>query len=715
MESINTNHRSKVLTSTLDDSKDNLKVSYFKSPKATKKLKDIYINEYLAIISDPAKEPEAEKLRDLPLADYRKAKLLQPCITGSGTTGQGRAIETKNGLAVIDFDKLPECFKDWQDFKTALTKDPFSFIVHYSLSGRGICVFVKVPKDNNFKDVYLSFAEYYQLMYDAEIDFLADETRLRFIAYDPAPFYNVSSRIYTDTFPAESATTKELEALDRFAIMTATDPATVFNNSGLAGANLITSFLEERGWNIKNGTGKEAFICTRPGGQDRSLVILNNGDVFMVSVISPNTGIAGVEADKVYNFFEFYKKLSGLDDYEAQKELSKQAFGAFNEAKPMKPNGKESYSLILDYLAKEGIRLNQLTGVIEIGGLPLNDFHISSMLTELSLYSGKNQSKDILLSCLDVIANGNQYHPFLAFVKELENLEPTEFLDYDELDKFIDCFTSGTPKKLIRIYFIRWMLGLFDIHLNRKMTKNVLVVSGAQNSGKTSLAKNILPDNLKQYGKVIDFNMNKMTDSKIALCSFLVACFDEFEEILSKHRTLSEFKNLTSSYDIFERRPFRRNHEQMYRASIAMATTNEKQILTDSTGNTRFLTLDVQAFDLNKYFKIDLMKLWRVIYDYYLQGETSVLNEAERVLQAAENVEFEAVDPYSEMIEKVFKYDPKGFLTSTDVMQQLERETRQNLSINRIGQALKKQGIERISKRVKGSPKYGYALAVRFE
>ncbi|WP_369769247.1 VapE domain-containing protein [Flavobacterium sp. WC2416] len=384
------------------------------------------------------------------------------------------------------------------------------------------------------------------------------------------------------------------------------------------------------------------------------------------------------------------------------------------EAKPMQPNGKESYSLILEYLSEKGIRLNQLTGVIEINGAPLNDYHISSMLTELSLYSGKNQSKDILLSCIDVIANGNQYQPFLDYVKDLEKVVPTDFLDFDELDKMTDCIISETPKRLIKVYLVRWLLGLFDLHLHNRMTKNVLVLAGEQNACKTSFSKNILATILKQYGKVIDFNPNKMTDGKIALCSLLVACFDEFEEILTKHRTLADFKNLTASYDIFERRPYRRNHEQMFRSSIVMATTNQSNFLNDSTGNTRFLTINVKAFDLEKYFKIDLDKVWRVIYDLHLQGETSVLSEAERALQSQQNQNFEAVDSYVELIEKVFLVDENSFLTSTDIAIELERYTRQNLSINRIGAALKKLGFDRKSKRINGSPKYGYMLKINY-
>lgn len=708
MESVKPNHSPQNLCSTHD--KDSFNFSLYKSAKATSKLKDISLSEYLDLIIDPARKEAADKLRALSADEYKKAKALQSCITGSGSTGSGRTLEIKNGLAVVDFDQLPEIYASWEDFKADLAKDIFTFVVHYSLSGKGLALFVKVPKENDFKEIYLSLKEYYDFKFGAEIDFLADESRLRFIAFDADPFYNPDSEIYKglikETLLPE-ATPQSEDNLSCFA----NDPATAFNNGGLTALGVLNEVFEALGYLITNGKAPALYEYQRANGSPKSIVAFYNADIVKFQVFSPNTGLT----KEHYNLFDLYKELNAFDDYAAQRELASLGFGVFNEPQVVKPNGKESYSLTLDYLDKKEISLNQLTGVIEIQGIPLNDYHISKMLTELSLISGKNQSKEILISCMDVIATGNQEHPFLQFVKMLEQLPKTDFSKPTDLDMLISCFTSSTPTELIKIYFKRWLLGLFDLHLLHRMSKNVLVVSGAQNSCKTSLSKNILPGPLKQYGKVVEFNQNKMTDAKIALCSILVACFDEFEDVLTKSKTLSDFKNLTSSYDIFERRPYRRNHEQMFRSSIIMATTNEKNILSDSTGNTRFLTIDVQRFDLEKYFPIDLLKLWRVIYDLHLLGETSVMNEAERDLQTKENVNFESEDFVVGLIQNIFYSDTKGFITSTDILIELERHTKQPLNIKRIGQALRKMGIERKSKRFEGSPKYGYALKFNFE
>lgn len=625
-------------------------------------------------------------------------------------------------IGCLDIDRKENLDLDMEAAKKLMLSFDWVMFCADSLSFDGFYIFFPYTEGKDHEQAMQAAIDEL-LLFGIVCDDLKDIKRLRAYSYDPTAYinYNVVPFDFEEVAESKAVTKKNtfLDDFDQFANLTAADD---YNQRGLDwfNENVAPDYFDISDHN-KGELAYKFFASTNAD----SMVVFTNTDVPLFTVHS-STLLAhlvanGAPEDKTsFNNYDLTRYLTGKAPFDLSKDLTAAGFGSQpwhdkKEAKPMKPNGKESYSLILEYLSEKGVRLNQLTGVIEMDGAPLNDYHISSMLTELSLYSGKNQSKDILMSCLDVIANGNQYHPFLEFIKSLEKSEETDFLDFDELDELIDCFVSDTPKRLIRIYLIRWMLGLFDLHLLHRMTKNVLVLAGEQNACKTAFSKNILSSALKHYGKVVDFNPNKMTDGKIALCSLLVACFDEFEEILTKHRTLADFKNLTASYDIFERRPYRRNHEQMFRASIVMATTNQSNFLNDSTGNTRFLTINVRAFDLEKYFKIDLDKVWRVIYDLHLAGETSVLSESERALQSQQNQNFEAVDSYSELVEKVFVADENSFLTSTDISIELERYTRQNLSVNRIGAALKKLGYERKSKRINGSPKYGYMLKINYD
>lgn len=627
-------------------------------------------------------------------------------------------------IGCLDIDRKDNLDNDMEADKRLVQSFSWVMLCADSLSGDGFYILFPYTEGKDHKQAIQAAIDEL-LLFGIVCDSLKEINRLRACSFDAKQYINWNAIDFdfeetaAETKAVKSSNKDDLEEFRQFANLTAADD---YNQRGLDwfNENVAPDHFDITDHN--KGELAYKFHASTNGG---SMVVFINTDVPLFTVHS-STLLAHLVANGApngkisFNLYDITRYLQAKEPHQMTKELTVNGFGSGEwhdkkEAKPVKSNGKESYSFTLDFVDEKHPRLNMLTGVIEFDGVPLNDYHISSLLAEASLIGGKNQSKEILLSCLDIVATKNQYHPFLEFIKSLEKLEPTEFLDFDELDRLIDCFISDTPKKLIRIYLTRWMLGLFDLQLLHRMTKNVLVLAGEQNACKTAFSKNILSNELKHYGKVVDFNPNKMTDGKIALCSLLVACFDEFEEILTKHRTLADFKNLTASYDIFERRPYRRNHEEMFRSSIVMATTNQSNFLNDSTGNTRFLTINVRAFDLEKYFKIDLDKVWRVIYDLHLQGETSVLSESERALQSQQNQNFEAVDPYCEMIEKIFKKDEKGFLTTTDIMQQLERETRQNLSVNRIGQALKKLGIERLSKRAKGSPKYGYKLKYLFD
>lgn len=683
--------------------KDNLIFSYYKSAKCTEKTKDIYLSDYLNLLSDP----KNEALRALPADEYKKRKVHQPCITGScimRPTGRSlKDIQELNGLAVIDIDILPIDYDNWQDLKDVLAKDKYTFLIHFSLSGNGLCIFVKIPTENNFNEIYLSFQQYYKKEYDVNIDFLADPTRLRFISYDPKYILNENSQVYTDVIQ-EVTTAGPGEKTDNFLLPN--DPATVFNNDPKS-IGIINELLEQQGYTVSSGKGKTMYEYQRADGSPKSIVCYNNEAVIKFHVFSPNTGLLKPK----YNSYDLYKELKGMTDTAAQKELEKLGFGEITERVEIIGKRTESYSTVIEFVERLELRLNTLTGIKELNKRPLNDADVSLLLTKLSLETGKNQSKEILLTVLDVVALSRKYDPFLNYIDEkLKPLEPTDFSKLTELDRFVSCWTGKTDKVLMKIYLSRFLLGLFDMTVLDKMTKLVLVLTGAQNSCKTSTGQNLLPIELKPYARIVDFNRNKLVDCKISLSSSLVSTFDEFENIFNHPAPLADFKNVSASKEIYERRPYGRFPEVMQRRSLIIGTSNFSEILTDPTGNTRFLTIDVQSFDLKRYFTIDLDKLWRAVYDLHLAGETSELTESERALQSKENLNFEAIDPYSEMVLQSFEKCGNSFTTATEVLQELERHTKQRISINKVGAALKKLGFEKINKRVNGVSKRGYGL-----
>lgn len=313
--------------------KEKITFSLFKTCKESQKINDISINEYLKLISAPKFKHKFTDLRALPEAEYKTAKALQlQAITGSCIMNpEGRKeehIQSLNGLCVADFDELPDSFNNWQDFKDALSKDAYSFILHYSASGRGLCMFLKIPTENDFQEIYLSLESYFEKTYGAKLDLLDDKTRLRFISYDEDYFFNPDSLIYTDT---EKAVLKQIKIFKKVIINNNGEtPAEALNNSGEQGLSLINNELNSRGYIITEGRGKTVYNYQRDAkANPKSLVAFYNKEVVLFRVHSRNAGFI----KESYNLYELYKELNSFSDFEAAKKLNGLGFGYFFEKK----------------------------------------------------------------------------------------------------------------------------------------------------------------------------------------------------------------------------------------------------------------------------------------------------------------------------------------------------------------------------------------------
>lgn len=731
MESNTTNHRPKsidTVASIKDNQNFNPKTTYTRklrnSVSGRKGGSKVSFFDFATSISNRDKEPKYNAYRAMETGDAKhKYKTSQFPAYPISIDYDGEP----TGLLCVDIDlKDNQNFKNADAIKSRVQGDVFIMVSSYSVTD-GVFLIIKCPTENVPKEdlkaflvsVFRALESYFMLQYGLKIDFLADPERLRIDSYDPNPYINWESQVYTDAVIEAAKPQAAIKQRDNFKLDSHSNNGAInFNNSGLKMFEVINPLNEAKGLTVSTANGKDEIFSYQalPPHSLRTVVAKwHDGIIFFIVKSSTFAEEWNIET-KGYNAFDWFKILTGYDNEKALRELAKMDFGIFEEpTKLLKPSGKETYSLNMDFLEAKGIALNQLTGVIEINGSPLNDVHLSKFITELSLLSGKNQSKDILNSCIDVLANSNQSHPLLNYLKKLEQLAKTDFTKPTAIDRFIDCFESSTPRPLFRIYLVRWLLGLFDLHIHNRMTKLVLLLSGLQNSGKTSFAKNLLPKELKTYGKVVQYDPFKAVDNKVALCSTLIAVFDEAEDILSKSKTLSDYKALTSMYDILERRPFRRNPDLMFRSSIIMMTSNEKNVLNDSSGNSRFLTIDIQSFNLKEYLKIDLDLIWKEIHELHLLGESSVLNEGERALQEQENINFESEDFVCGLIQNVFYESKDGFLTATELLLEMEKHTKQPINLTKIGKALRKLNIERVAKKIKGKVLRGYNLKHRFE
>jgi hypothetical protein len=437
--------------------------SFFEKAKSTEKAKDITIDEYIDLICDENKKDIFLKLRALPKDERTKLKEKLSVITGSCIVNKGHTkdqITALNGLAVVDFDDLPDTFNSWAHFKEVLATDEYCYILHYSASGK-LCMFVKVPTENNFEEIYLSFDKYFFDKYGAIIDRTRNENRLRFVSYDPEPISNQNSKIYTDTEKVVLSEVKPYVKKDTGA--DGESPAEAFNNSGAQGLSLINNELQSRGWIVSNGYGKSIFHYKyAPDASPKSMVALDNGSVILFCVYSTNTGLKKLpksgKSYPIYNLYDLYSELNSYSDFEASEKLKDLGFGNWNAKKET-----TSKSKIADVqeLQENDFPIHAFPASFRAYTIDLKntlnfpiDYTATSILTAVSTALGTNvclRVKDgwfelpSIYTCLVGNPGANKTHPINTAFKPLKDkdkfrqenfeIEYNNYLRYEKLSK----------------------------------------------------------------------------------------------------------------------------------------------------------------------------------------------------------------------------------------------------------------------------------------
>ena len=144
-----------------------------------------------------------------------------------------------------------------------------------------------------------------------------------------------------------------------------------------------------------------------------------------------------------------------------------------------------------------------------------------------------------------------------------------------------------------------------------------------------------------------------------------------------------------------------------------MASVNGNDFLTDPTGSRRFLPFEVEHIDIDAAKGININKvyseaveLWRVDYHYWFNEE-----EIAELHQESEGFQVQTVE-YEMLLKGMEKpaVTEESYMTTSEILNYLRGYTTLNLSERRMGEALKKAGFLRKSKRIGGNPMYVYHI-----
>ena len=724
-------------------------LSFYTDQKSTTK-KDISILDYIHFVKEGAYQDlvipaRAEYKTNGKTPKYKQYKDQAKCVTGSAVMNPGAKtaanVAKLNGLIVIDVDVEVD-----EQLKTRLKNDKYTYILHHSFSGEGICIFVKI-NPNRFVESFNQLAQYYFENYEVTIDEACKNiNRLRYISYDPDLFYNEKS----EKFNAK-AERKPKPKPEPYIFTSGDDIEYIMKQIQERGIDLVKGeYVRYRniGFSLYSefgeGTGKRYFdvvnqyntrlnqkrynkewksFC-KPGaisigtfykyckeeGVDlftpRSKEIINRVKVQRsqggVDINSVNKTLQALgEQTMNDNEVKFAQKL-----IESKNDLSKEANKDVSDIEQIERFIIDAYNPKRDVIS-DIVYIRETERLTES---ELNDIYIACK---------KNFDFNVPMSDVRSIINSNsigKINRVKDFIKDNNDLAPSGVID-----KYVDCIHPRNEYN--KWAFKKWIVGAIHNWTAPEHEKLVcpltLVLTGQKHgTGKTSFFRNCMPKELQMYFVEGKINAHDK-DSQYLLSSSLIVFDDEFGG--KAFKDVKEYKAISDINTITQRRPYASTVSTFKRRAILCGTSNETDVLKDVTGNRRILPINIESIDFDDMIAIDKTDLFMEAYRLYKDGYDWKIYREEDIAYLSENTsKNDVVIPLEEIffdnfsLEEGGDYKLKQIMNQGEILEWFYQNTSQKPSRHEIKDIFVKNKMSYGVFSVDGKNKKGFKLYSKF-
>lgn len=377
---------------------------------------------------------------------------------------------------------------------------------------------------------------------------------------------------------------------------------------------------------------------------------------------------------------------------------------------PMKAEVKNKKNSLLESLenylfSHYDFRFNVLTEQTEYSLKNQADFNLVDQRTLNTLcIEARDQGincwdKDVSrLMCSKKIAN---YHPFQDYLEHLPL--------WDGQDRVTELALRVSDNPVWVNGFYRWMLGMTAqwLSMESQCANAVapLLVSTEQGRCKSTFCSRLLPEALQ--GFYIDkFDITSVSGCEQKLSLFGLINMDEFDRY--SERSQATLKNLMQLRKLTFRKSHRSYYSRLPRIASFIGTSNQKELLTDSTGSRRFLCVEVKK-------KIDCTppdyaQLYAQLKTELLAGERFWFSAEEEKEIQENNRAFYKQSPAQEIFFRCFRL-PKDeevgrMMTATEIFCRLQKKfpsALRNSNASQMGKALQAIGAKSVHTRTGNS------------
>ena len=342
------------------------------------------------------------------------------------------------------------------------------------------------------------------------------------------------------------------------------------------------------------------------------------------------------------------------------------------------------------------LRKNELTGSIEYTDLAgktvvLQGNDLDLMTTRLACENGVFIPEPRIKSAIQYAAQKNQYCPIRRYLDHCAS----HALPHPNWDSIGEVFL-GNRHSIATLAMQRMMIGAVARAYNPGCSMSWLpILVGAQGVGKSMFSRSLVPQDL--FAEVTTPLETLMKEQYRLHVAWLLELpeIDNFFNV----RNIENFKNLITSRVDEVRYPYASLPSKLPRRFVLIGTTNRNQFLVDSTGNRRFVPLEIGAgFQIPwKQLAQERDSMWAAAVRAYRDEQPYEFNSGE-IAQISEYIqEFGDPDPWMDKIagyvsirEEVTAADVLSHALELDPRQQGRRESR------RVADVLQSMGWRRL-------------------
>ena len=302
-------------------------------------------------------------------------------------------------------------------------------------------------------------------------------------------------------------------------------------------------------------------------------------------------------------------------------------------------------------------------------------------------------------------------HPIRAWLDGLPPYTPDQPDWIDWLAQQVRVKPSGEEAKgdkargeeLWRACFKKWFVAMVASWMKDEVVNHtVLVLVGRQGIFKTTWLDHLIPPALREYSSKLPLSGQISKDDRLRLCENAMLNIDELDAICG--REMNIVKSLLTSTDVNERAAYGRLKERRVRLASFCASTNNREFLTDVTGNRRWLPFEVESIQNPFHITLPYELIYAQAKALVESGRFIYWFDLEDIEQLEKhNEEFRAQDSEEQLLPILFDVPAEGkgeFMTTAEISDKLVTYggIKKPMALNRLGVLLGKAGYRTVTR-----------------